>query len=125
MADGDGSTGFDFSCGGCAANHACKPTKVRCTVIGTTPFPVGTRGEVSVVRIAPRRYAGVVTRPLMKRGARGAPAQAKKGSGRLIPIHRDLQAALITWRSMTGSAGPVIVGTRRRNAANQRRDVVW
>jgi integrase len=28
---------------------------------------------------------------------------AKKGSDRLIPIHRDLQAALITWRSLAGS----------------------
>src|SRR5258708_35501502 len=37
---------------------------------------------------------------------------AKKGSGRLIPIHRDLQAALVTWRSMTGSAGPVIRSER-------------
>jgi integrase/recombinase XerD len=37
---------------------------------------------------------------------------AKKGSGRLIPIHRELQAALITWRSMTGSTGPVVRSER-------------
>src|SRR2546425_877606 len=33
---------------------------------------------------------------------------AKKQSGRLIPIHRHLRTALIAWRSMTGSTGPVV-----------------
>jgi len=35
-----------------------------------------------------------------------------RSGGRLIPIHRDLQAALITWRSMTGLTGPVIRSER-------------
>src|SRR5438034_837254 len=33
---------------------------------------------------------------------------AKKRSGRLIPIHSELRKALIGWRLMTGSTGPVI-----------------
>jgi integrase/recombinase XerD len=37
---------------------------------------------------------------------------AKKGSGRLIPIHSELRSALTVWRSMTGSAGPVIRSER-------------
>jgi integrase len=37
---------------------------------------------------------------------------AKKGSGRVIPLHEDLRAALAAWRSVTQSAGPVIVSER-------------
>jgi integrase len=36
----------------------------------------------------------------------------KKGSGRVIPIHEDLRVALAAWRSVTQSAGPVIVSER-------------
>src|SRR5689334_17597341 len=34
---------------------------------------------------------------------------AKKGSGRAIPLHEDLQRALAAWRAATNSDGPVIV----------------
>jgi integrase len=37
---------------------------------------------------------------------------AKKGSGRLIPIHPSLRAALSSWREMTTGAGPIIVSER-------------
>jgi integrase len=37
---------------------------------------------------------------------------AKKGSGRVIPLHEDLRTALGTWRSVAQSAGPVIVSER-------------
>jgi len=37
---------------------------------------------------------------------------AKKGSGRVIPLHEDLQTALAAWRKATNSAGPVIVSER-------------
>ena len=37
---------------------------------------------------------------------------AKKGSGRVIPLHEDLRTALAAWRAATGSAGPVIVSER-------------
>jgi hypothetical protein len=37
---------------------------------------------------------------------------AKKGSGRVIPLHEDLQAALATWRAVVHSDGPVIVSGR-------------
>src|SRR5947208_3337139 len=37
---------------------------------------------------------------------------AKKRSGRLVPIHSELRAALAEWRSMTGSTGPVIRSER-------------
>ena len=37
---------------------------------------------------------------------------AKKGSGRVIPLHEDLRAALAAWRAATRSAGPVIVSER-------------
>src|SRR3954466_14049408 len=37
---------------------------------------------------------------------------AKKQNGRLIPIHPHLRAALIGWRSMTASSGPVIRSER-------------
>jgi integrase len=37
---------------------------------------------------------------------------AKKNSGRTIPLHPDLQSALVTWRSLTHGAGPVIQSER-------------
>src|SRR5262249_51982919 len=33
---------------------------------------------------------------------------AKKGSGRLVPLHPSLRAALVAWRRMTTDNGPVI-----------------
>jgi integrase len=33
---------------------------------------------------------------------------AKKGSGRLIPIHPSLCAALAAWREMTNASGPIV-----------------
>jgi integrase len=39
-------------------------------------------------------------------------AAAKKGSGRVIPLHEDLRTALAEWRLATNSAGPVIVSER-------------
>jgi integrase len=39
-------------------------------------------------------------------------AAAKKGSGRVIPLHGDLRTALAAWRQGTQSAGPVIVSER-------------
>jgi integrase len=37
---------------------------------------------------------------------------AKKGSGRIIPLHEELRTALAAWRSATQSAGPLIVSER-------------
>jgi integrase/recombinase XerD len=37
---------------------------------------------------------------------------AKKGSGRVIPLHKEVQIALAAWRPVTESAGPVIVSER-------------
>ena len=37
---------------------------------------------------------------------------AKKGSGRVIPLHEDLRTALAAWRAATQAAGPVIVSER-------------
>jgi integrase len=37
---------------------------------------------------------------------------AKKGSGRIVPLHEDLRKALAAWRSVIQSAGPVIVSER-------------
>src|SRR6476660_2377696 len=37
---------------------------------------------------------------------------AKKGSGRVIPVHEDLRTALAAWRLATQSAGPVIASER-------------
>jgi integrase len=37
---------------------------------------------------------------------------AKKGSGRIVPLHKDLREALTAWRATTRSAGPVIVSER-------------
>ena len=41
-------------------------------------------------------------------------AIAKKGAGRLIPVHPDLREALLTWRGMTNGFGPVIRSERGR-----------
>jgi integrase len=48
---------------------------------------------------------------------------AKKGSGRVIPLHGDLRAALATWRATTHSAGPVIVSERGGPMTPQ--SIVW
>jgi len=37
---------------------------------------------------------------------------AKKGSGRLIPLHPGLRAALVAWRRMTTDTGPIIRSER-------------
>jgi integrase len=37
---------------------------------------------------------------------------AKKGSGRVIPLHEDLRTALAAWRAASHSAGPVTVSER-------------
>jgi integrase len=37
---------------------------------------------------------------------------AKKGSGRVIPLHEDLRTALTAWGAAARSAGPVIVSER-------------
>src|SRR3979411_2126057 len=37
---------------------------------------------------------------------------AKKGSGRLIPMHRGLRDALASWRSVTRGTGPVVRSER-------------
>ena len=39
-------------------------------------------------------------------------AAAKKGSGRTIPLHEDLRAALAAWLAASNSEGPVIVSER-------------
>jgi integrase len=39
-------------------------------------------------------------------------AAAKKGGGRLIPLHPDLRTALIAWRSKMTGVGPVIRSER-------------
>src|SRR5450755_3917108 len=37
---------------------------------------------------------------------------AKKNSGRTIPLHPDLQTALVNWRHLTNGLGPVIGSER-------------
>ncbi len=49
---------------------------------------------------------------------------AKKGSGRVIPLHQDLRTALAAWRSATHSAGPGIMSERGRPMTPQS-IVVW
>ncbi len=49
---------------------------------------------------------------------------AKKGSGRIIPLHEDLCTALAVWRAGTRSDGPVIVSERGGPMAPQS-IVVW
>src|SRR5215212_3976379 len=39
-------------------------------------------------------------------------AAAKKGSGRLIPVHPDLRQSLVAWRNATTGSGPVIRSER-------------
>ena len=49
---------------------------------------------------------------------------AKKRGGRLIPLHADLRDALLSWRSMTGGAGPVVLSERGR-AMTPLSVVIW
>jgi integrase len=49
---------------------------------------------------------------------------AKKRSGRLIPLHADLRDALLSWHSMTGGAGPVVLSERGR-AMTPLSIVIW
>jgi integrase len=51
-------------------------------------------------------------------------AVAKKRSGRLIPLHPDLRAALATWRAATGGVGPVVLSERGK-AMTPLSVVVW
>ena len=37
---------------------------------------------------------------------------AKKGSGRIIPLHADLRRALLTWREVSADSGPVVRSER-------------
>jgi integrase/recombinase XerD len=37
---------------------------------------------------------------------------AKKGSGRVIPVHKDLRDALASWRRVSRGTGPVVVSER-------------
>jgi integrase len=37
---------------------------------------------------------------------------AKKGSGRIVPLHDDLRCALLQWRAATRSSGPIIMSER-------------
>src|SRR6266853_6850138 len=39
---------------------------------------------------------------------------AKKRSGRLIPLHKDLRDALVSWRGIAAGQGPVVVSERGR-----------
>ena len=49
---------------------------------------------------------------------------AKKRSGRIIPLHADLRDALLSWRSMTGGTGPVVLSARGRAMTPERRHLV-
>ena len=49
---------------------------------------------------------------------------AKKGSGRLVPVHPDLQRALVAWRAMTDGRGPVI-RSERGKAMSPISIVIW
>jgi integrase len=51
-------------------------------------------------------------------------AVAKKGSGRLIPVHRDLREALLAWRELTNGVGPVI-RSERSKAMSPSSIVIW
>jgi integrase len=51
-------------------------------------------------------------------------AIAKKRSGRLIPLHPDLRAALASWRGVTGGVGPVVLSERGK-AMTPLSVVVW
>jgi integrase len=50
---------------------------------------------------------------------------AKKGSGRVIPVHNELRIALVAWRAMTGSTGPVIQSERGGGAMRPISIVIW
>jgi integrase len=49
---------------------------------------------------------------------------AKKRSGRLIPLHKDLRDALASWRSVTSRSGPVVL-SERGDAMAPLSIVVW
>ena len=49
---------------------------------------------------------------------------AKKRSGRMIPLHKDLRHALASWRSVTRGTGPVVLSERGR-AMTPLSIVVW
>jgi integrase/recombinase XerD len=49
---------------------------------------------------------------------------AKKRSGRLIPLHKDLRDALVSWRGIAAGQGPVVVSERGR-AMTPLSIVVW
>jgi integrase/recombinase XerD len=49
---------------------------------------------------------------------------AKKGAGRLIPVHPDLRDALLTWREMAKGFGPVI-RSERGKAMRPISIVIW
>jgi len=49
---------------------------------------------------------------------------AKKRSGRLIPLHKDLRNALANWRSVTLGTGPVVL-SERGGAMTPLSIVVW
>jgi integrase len=49
---------------------------------------------------------------------------AKKGSGRVIPVHKDLRDALTSWREVSGETGPVVVSERCR-AMTPLSIVIW
>ena len=49
---------------------------------------------------------------------------AKKRSGRLIPVHKDLRDALASWRGITHGTGPVVL-SERGNAMTALSIVVW
>jgi integrase len=49
---------------------------------------------------------------------------AKKRSGRLIPLHRELREALLAWRANTPGAGPVVM-SERGGAMTPLSVVVW
>jgi integrase/recombinase XerD len=50
---------------------------------------------------------------------------AKKGSGRAIPLHHQLRSALVAWRAMTSSSGPVVLSERGRGAMRPISIVMW
>jgi integrase/recombinase XerD len=49
---------------------------------------------------------------------------AKKRSGRLIPLHKDLRDALVSWRGIAAGQGPVVLSERGR-AMTPLSIVVW
>jgi integrase len=50
---------------------------------------------------------------------------AKNRSGRIIPIHSQLRRALINWRAMTGSTGPIIRSERGNGPMQPVSIVIW